>query len=64
MVAQEARIDEALPPLVFHGTSNAYMNYAYSFNVSQRRTADAGKYRTYLRDCMRRYRARKRDQPS
>jgi hypothetical protein len=62
-------MDEALPAFVFHGTSNAYINYecrcdlcraAYSYYVSQRRALDEGKYAAYMRDYMRKYRARKR----
>lgn len=58
-----------LPPFVFHGTPNAYTNYgcrcdacreAHSLYRSERRARDPAKYTTYMREYMRKYRARKR----
>jgi hypothetical protein len=63
-------MDEAtLPVFVSHGTSNAYTNYgcrcevcreAHSLYRSERRARDPGKYTAYMREYMRKYRARKR----
>ena len=58
-----------LPPFVSHGTPNAYTNYgcrcevcreAHSLYRSERRALDPEKYTTYMREYMRKYRARKR----
>lgn len=58
-----------LPPFVFHGTPNAYTNYgcrcdpcreAHSLYRSERRARDPARYTTYMREYMRKYRARKR----
>jgi hypothetical protein len=60
-----------LPPYVFHGTPNAYTNYrcrcepcrqAHSLYRSERRARDPEKYTKYMREYMRKYRARKRDE--
>ncbi|HRC61984.1 MAG: hypothetical protein K1X87_03670 [Dehalococcoidia bacterium] len=60
-----------LPPFVFHGTPNAYTNYgcrcdacreAHSLYRSERRARDPAKYTTYMREYMRKYRARKRQE--
>lgn len=58
-----------LPSFVSHGTSNAYTNYrcrcdrcreAHSLYRSQRRAVAPDKYTRYMREYMRKYRARKR----
>lgn len=58
-----------LPPFAFHGTVNAYNNYgcrcdpcreARSLYRSTLRSYDPEKYTAYIRDYMRKYRARKR----
>jgi hypothetical protein len=57
-----------IPPFVSHGTSNAYVNYdcrcelckeAHSAALSRRR-GQGDHYRTYMREYMRKYRARQK----
>jgi hypothetical protein len=58
-----------LPPYVLHGTRNAYNNYrcrcdacrkAHSVYRLELRARDPKKHATYMREYMRKYRARKR----
>ncbi|MGE3413713.1 MAG: hypothetical protein AB7L91_15960 [Dehalococcoidia bacterium] len=58
-----------LPSFVSHGTPNAYTNYgcrcdrcrqAHSLYRSERRARDPQKYTDYMREYMRKYRARKK----